>query len=123
MILPAAPLACKTASAPYATCSARWPRTDRSARRFVLGLPPGRRRPLPQGDRERHQVAEALRICTLHGAYASFEETIKGSIMEGKLAGFVLLADDPNQTDPERIKDIKVVRTVVGGRTVYPKEG
>jgi len=37
------------------------------------------------------------------------------------LADFVILAQDPHQADPDRIKEIKVVRTVVGGRTMYPK--
>jgi predicted amidohydrolase YtcJ len=75
------------------------------------------------GDNQKIKVEEALRVCTIHGARASFEEKTKGSITEGKLADFVLLAEDPHKVDPERIKDIKVVRTVVGGRTVYPKEG
>lgn len=75
------------------------------------------------GDNQKIKVEEALRVCTIHGAHASFEEKIKGSITEGKLADFVLLAEDPHKVDPEKIKDIKVVRTVVGGRTVYPKEG
>jgi hypothetical protein len=75
------------------------------------------------GDNQRIKVGEALRVCTINGAHASFEEGIKGSITEGKLADFVLLAEDPHQVDPERIKDIKVVRTVVGGRTVHPQEG
>jgi predicted amidohydrolase YtcJ len=60
-------------------------------------------------------VTEALRVCTLHGAYASFEEKLKGSITPGKLADFVILAQDPHKVDPDQIKEIKVVRTVVGG--------
>jgi predicted amidohydrolase YtcJ len=72
------------------------------------------------GENQRVTPAEALRICTLHGAYASFEEQLKGSITPGKLADFVMLADDPLKVEPTKIKDIKVVRTVVEGRTVYP---
>ena len=71
------------------------------------------------GENQKITVNEALRVCTLHGAYASFEEKIKGSITEGKLADFVILAEDPHKVDPQKIKDIKVVRTVVGGRTVH----
>ncbi len=71
------------------------------------------------GENQKISVDEALRVCTLHGAYASFEEKSKGSITEGKLADFVILAEDPHTVDPERIKDIKVVRTVVGGQTVF----
>jgi predicted amidohydrolase YtcJ len=74
------------------------------------------------GPNQKIAVAEALRICTLHGAYASFEEKSKGSITPGKLADFVILADDPHKADPERIKDIKVVRTVVGGQTAFPRD-
>jgi len=71
------------------------------------------------GANQRVTVDEALKINTLHGAYASFEEKIKGSITPGKLADFVVLADDPHAVDPDKIKDIKIVRTVVGGTTVY----
>ena len=73
------------------------------------------------GPNQRVTVDEALRICTINGAHASFEEDIKGSIASGKLADFVILADDPHDVDPDRIKEIPVVRTVVGGRTVHPK--
>lgn len=73
------------------------------------------------GENQRITVPEALRVCTLNGAYASFEERSKGSISVGKLADFVMLAEDPHQVDPLKIKDIRVVRTVVGGRTVHPK--
>ena len=71
------------------------------------------------GANQRVTPAEALRINTLNGAYASREEAIKGSITPGKLADFVMLSDDPLAVKPDRIKDIKVVRTVTGGRTVY----
>ena len=71
------------------------------------------------GENQRITVAEALKICTLHGAYASFDEQVKGSLTPGKLADFVLLADDPHTVDPGKIKDIKVVRTIVGGQTVH----
>lgn len=72
------------------------------------------------GASQRVSVDEALRIGTLHGARASYEERDKGSITAGKLADFVILERDPHDADPDDIKNIKVVRTVVGGRTVHP---
>jgi predicted amidohydrolase YtcJ len=74
------------------------------------------------GANQKIRVSEALRICTLNGAHASFEEHLKGSITTGKLADFVVLADDPHRVPHDKIKDIRVVRTVVGGRTVHGKE-
>jgi hypothetical protein len=71
------------------------------------------------GANQRVTVEEAIRINTINGAYASHEERIKGSISVGKLADFVVLAEDPHLADPAKIKDIKVVRTVTGGNTVY----
>jgi predicted amidohydrolase YtcJ len=71
------------------------------------------------GASQRVTVAEALRINTLNGAYASREEAIKGSITPGKLADYVVLAEDLQTIDPSKIKDIKIVRTVVGGSTMY----
>jgi predicted amidohydrolase YtcJ len=71
------------------------------------------------GANQRVSVEEALRINTLNGAFASREETLKGSITPGKLADFVMLADDLHTVDSSRIKDIQIVRTVVGGTTVY----
>jgi len=71
------------------------------------------------GANQRISVDEALRVNTINGAYASFEEKIKGSITPGKLADFVILAEDPHTIDPNKIKDMQIVRTVVGGRTVY----
>ena len=63
-------------------------------------------------------VAEALRVCTINGAFASFEEKTKGSITPGKLADYVMLEKDPHKVDPDRIKQIKILATVVGGKTV-----
>jgi len=73
------------------------------------------------GPNQRVTIDEALRIATINGAYASSEEAIKGSITSGKLADFVILDGDPHDVEPEQIKHIQVVRTVVGGRTVFPK--
>lgn len=71
------------------------------------------------GLNQRVSVDEAIRINTLNGAYASKEESIKGSITAGKLADYVVLADDPHTVNPEKIKDIQIIRTVVGGATAY----
>jgi predicted amidohydrolase YtcJ len=71
------------------------------------------------GANQRISVEEALRVNTINGAYNSHEEAIKGSITPGKLADFVVLSDDLFTVDKERIKDLQIVRTVVGGTTVY----
>ena len=71
------------------------------------------------GLNQRITVAEALQVLTLNGAHASHEETIKGSITPGKLADFVVLSADPHTVAPDTIKDIKVLRTITGGTTVY----
>ena len=71
---------------------------------------------------EPHQcvsVEEAVRMYTLDAAYAQFEDGIKGSIAPGKRADLVALSDDPFKVQPDKIRDIKVLRTVVGGETVY----
>ena len=70
---------------------------------------------------ESHAWTRRLRIATLNGAYASSEEAIKGSISIGKLADFVILEKDPHDVDPDQIKDIKVVRTVVGRQNDVPE--
>ncbi len=71
------------------------------------------------GANQRISVAEAIRVNTLHGAYAAHEERDKGSIAVGKLADFVVLADDPHTVDASKIKDITIVQTVVGGTVMY----
>ncbi|MBL0170529.1 MAG: amidohydrolase [Gemmatimonadaceae bacterium] len=71
------------------------------------------------GVNQRISVSEAIRVNTLNGAYAAHEEGIKGSITLGKLADFVMLSDDPHTVKAEVIKDIAIVRTVVGGEQVF----
>jgi len=71
------------------------------------------------GANQRISVEEALRVNTINGAYNSHEEAIKGSITAGKLADFVVLSDDLFTVAQDKIKDIQIVRTVVGGSTVY----
>ena len=73
------------------------------------------------GANQRISVDEALQVNTITGAHNSHEEMIKGSITPGKLADFVVLADDPHTVDEGKIKDIEIVRTVTSGSTVYQK--
>ena len=61
---------------------------------------------------------DALLCFTAFGAYASFEETIKGRIAPGMLADFTVLAIDPFETDPSVIHKTPVRLTVVGGKAV-----
>ena len=72
-----------------------------------------------RGASQRVTVDEALRIGTLHGPRASYEERDKGSITAGKLADFVILERDPHDAAPDDIKNIGVVRTVSSGRTMH----
>jgi predicted amidohydrolase YtcJ len=71
------------------------------------------------GANQKVSVSEAIAINSYNGAWASMEEAIKGSITAGKLADYVVLAEDPHTVDPEKIRDIKIARTVVGGVTSY----
>ncbi|HXJ76743.1 MAG TPA: amidohydrolase family protein, partial [Candidatus Dormibacteraeota bacterium] len=71
------------------------------------------------GASQRITVEEALRAWTLGAAYAEFADDRKGSITAGKLADFVVLADDPSRVQPETIKDIMVEKTFIGGRAIF----
>jgi predicted amidohydrolase YtcJ len=71
------------------------------------------------GPSQRITVEEALRVGTLHGAYASFEERLQGSIETGKLADLVVLGRDPLREPPSSLISIPVEKTMVGGAWVY----
>jgi len=64
-------------------------------------------------------VEEALRAYTANAAYASFEESAKGTLAAGKLADFVVLDRDLFNIPPPDLRNAKVIATVVGGRTVF----
>ncbi len=64
-------------------------------------------------------VAEAVEAYTMGSAYAEFQEKEKGSITPGKLADMVILSDDIFKIDPAKIRDVKVLRTIVGGKLVW----
>jgi hypothetical protein len=64
-------------------------------------------------------IAEAIEAYTMGSAYAEFQEKVKGSITPGKFADMVLLSDDILTIDPVKIRDVKVLRTFVGGKTVF----
>ena len=81
--------------------------TRRSAKGEVLGA------------QQRIDVVEAISIYTVASAYASFEEDLKGSIAAGKLADLIVLGEDPRRVNPDEIKDIPVLMTMVGGEFEY----
>ena len=71
------------------------------------------------GPKQRITVEEAIRVGTINGAFASYEETSKGSIEAGKLADLVVLGRDPFKEDPSTLVTIAVERTMAGGRWTF----
>ncbi len=79
----------------------------------------------PQGwiPEQKLTIKEAIEAYTMGSAYAEFQEHEKGSITRGKLADMVLLSDDVLNIDPVKIRDVKVIKTWVGGKLTYDAEG
>jgi predicted amidohydrolase YtcJ len=65
---------------------------------------------------------EAIAAYTTGSAFAEFEEKEKGKIAPGMLADFVVLDQDVTALSPEKILTTKVLRTVVGAKTVYERK-
>jgi hypothetical protein len=86
------------------------------SRKTLKGEPEGGYEPDEKMTRE-----QALRSYTLDAAYGAFEENIKGSITVGKLADFTVFSKDLMTVPENEILGVEVVRTVVGGKTVYVK--
>jgi predicted amidohydrolase YtcJ len=68
---------------------------------------------------ERISLQEAFAMHTTTAAYVGFEENDKGTLEVGKLADIAVCAEDPFAIQPEKIKDLKVEMTVVGGEVGY----
>jgi predicted amidohydrolase YtcJ len=73
------------------------------------------------GEAQRISVVEALKGITTYAAYQAFEEEDKGTIEVGKLADLVILDRNPLTVDSLDLDDLRVTRTMVGGRTVYQR--
>ena len=63
-----------------------------------------------------------MKAYTLEAAYSGFEETIKGRIIPGMLADFIVISDDVRKVSAQQLLSIKVLQTYVGGRLVYDSE-
>jgi predicted amidohydrolase YtcJ len=73
------------------------------------------------GPEQRLTAMEALRAVTIDAAWQVHHEADRGSLEPGKLADLIVLSGDP-LGDPAAIRDIEVLETVVGGRTIYRRE-
>jgi predicted amidohydrolase YtcJ len=71
------------------------------------------------GAKQKITVEEAVRVGTINGAYASFEENVKGSLEAGKVADLVVLGRDPLKEDPLMLVTIPVERTMAGGKWTF----
>ena len=71
---------------------------------------------------EKITIQQAIQAYTLNSAYATFEENIKGTITVGKLADITVLSANLLNIDPNKIKDVEAIYTVVGGKIVHEKK-
>ena len=73
------------------------------------------------GEDERLEVIEAIKAVTINSAYQYFEEDIKGSIKEGKLANLIIVDKNLLKIDKEEIRNIQVLETIREGKTIYKR--
>jgi predicted amidohydrolase YtcJ len=86
-------------------------------RESLGGGPPGGWEP-----QEKISLDDCIRAYTSGSAYAQFEDGKKGELKVGEYADFIILSQDLTKTAPAEILKTEVLRTVVGGRTVYLKK-
>ena len=73
------------------------------------------------GEEQRIPVMEALRAYTINAAYQNFDEKERGSLEAGKYADMVILSENILACEPEHIREIEVVETILEGKTTYKK--
>ncbi|NCA67070.1 MAG: metal-dependent hydrolase with the TIM-barrel fold protein [Clostridia bacterium] len=71
---------------------------------------------------QRVTLEQAIRMCTYNGCYATFDEKKRGSLEVGKIADMVIIDKNPYNTPINKLKDIKVVNTILSGRFYQPKK-
>ena len=86
-------------------------------RKTLKGEPAGGYEPEEKMTRD-----QALRSYTIDAAYGAFEENIKGSIAPGKLADFTVFSQDIMTAPEDQLLNTRVVRTILGGKTVYEEK-
>ena len=72
---------------------------------------------------QRLTVDEAVGLYTLNAVQIDFEEAYRGSLTVGKAGDLIVLDGNPYEVDPSRIRDIKVMMTIVDGTIVYERKG
>ncbi len=66
-------------------------------------------------------IEEAIKTYTTNAAYAAFEEDVKGTLEQGKLADIVILDKNPFKVPKEEVKNLQVLETIIRGKSVYKK--
>ncbi len=74
------------------------------------------------GEDQKIGIMEAIKALTIYGAYQYFQEDIKGSITEGKLADLVILDRDPLTIHEDELKDIQILETIKEGKQIFKKK-
>jgi predicted amidohydrolase YtcJ len=67
-------------------------------------------------------MKDAIRMYTRNGAYLTWEEKTKGTLEPGRLADMVVLPEDPLSIAPEKLLNLKVDMTIVGGKVLYERD-
>ena len=74
------------------------------------------------GQSNKISVEQGLKSLTINAAWQINMETKIGSIKPGKYADFVVLDQNPMMVDPEKIRDISILQTIVSGNIIYNKD-
>ena len=107
------PFALSTDDKPYSSLWALWASVTRTERRTGRVVGPG----------QRLDVRRALRALTTDAARLSFDEGSRGTIRDGFLADLAIFDEDPEAVAPERLRDLPVAATIVGGHVAWAADG